>query len=122
MSKISFKSGEVIFRWIRATCIDCETKEEYEHYFASLVNFMQKETTHKSVGKKCVQATLSFIQLLQSKEDKFAGYLRKNIKRCFDAKTTSPLESNNRAIKHGSYKCSSNMHADKSIEREKTNF
>ena len=55
--------------------------------------------------------------MLQSKEDKFAGYLRKNIKRCFDAKTTSPVEGNNRVIKHGSYKCSSNMHADKSIER-----
>ena len=51
MYNIASYSGEVIFRWIRATCIDCETKEEYDQYFASLVKFMEKEATRETVGK-----------------------------------------------------------------------
>ena len=112
-----FFTGEVIFCWIRATCVDCETKEEYGYYFDSLTQFMNRETTQKAISQRCVSEVMSFIKTLQSKENKYAGYLRLNLKRCLDAKTTSPVESNNRAIKYGSHKCSSNMHADKCIER-----
>ena len=54
---------------------------------------------------------------LRTKESKLAGYLRIDIKRCMDAKTTSPAESQNSLIKSGPSKIASNMNIDKSINR-----
>jgi len=53
------------------------------------------------LGEDCINVVISLQENLRSKEAKLAGYMRTDIKNCMDACTTSPVEGNNRVIKHG---------------------
>ena len=69
------------------------------------------------MSNECINAIVALKTTLRNKESKFAGYQRRNIRNSLDAMTTSPVEGNNRVIKHGPFKVTSNMNLDKSTRR-----
>ena len=60
-----------------------------------------KEETQQVLSTNCLNALKKLKDNLASKEDKFAGYVQLTSKNCMDAMTTSPVESQNRVLKHG---------------------
>ena len=54
---------------------------------------------------------------LSSKEEKYAGYVRMSIKNCMNAMTTSPVEGQNKVLKHGPDYVNGNFHMDKSVSK-----
>ena len=92
-----------------------ETKEEYERSQSDLTKFIKRADTKEMIGEECVNAILDLQNTLRTKEFKLAGYRRKDIKCGMDACTTSPVESNNNAIKHGPSGINSKMNLNKSI-------
>ena len=69
------------------------------------------------LGEDCINAVISLQENLRSKESKLAGYMRTDIKSCMDACTTSPVDGNNRVIKHGPSFINSRMNLDKTMAR-----
>ena len=74
-------------------------------------------STFKALGSDCINGFLALKESLKSKESKLAGYVRHELTNCMDACTTSPVESNNNALKHGPSKITSTMNIDKSTVR-----
>ncbi|KAL7543722.1 hypothetical protein ACHAXR_013004 [Thalassiosira sp. AJA248-18] len=109
--------GTIIYQWLQSTCTDCESKEEYDRSNTELTRFLRKESTVDALGSECINAIVAFHENLKSKESKLAGYIRKEVMNCMDACTTSPVESNNNALKHGPSKISSNMNVDNATVR-----
>ena len=98
-------------------CTEVETKFEYDRSHKELLKFLKMDTTKNILSKKCIHAVKELQKNLQTKEAKLANYIRMEMKNCMDACTTSPVESNNHAIKHGAFKVTSNMNIDKVIQR-----
>ena len=69
------------------------------------------------MSDKCQKACLDLQEILRSKEDKLGNHLRHRIHNCMDALTTSPVESSNCALKHGSHAIHSNMNLDNTCTR-----
>jgi hypothetical protein len=109
--------GMVIFLWFLSQCNDCETKEEYDRSHKDLSKFLNRKATRSALSRDCILAIRSLQAKLKSKEFKLAGYLRMDIKDCLDAMTTSPVEGNNRVVKHGTSKISSTMNLDKAAKK-----
>ena len=105
--------GMILYLWFMSQCTDVETKFEYDRSQKELLKFLKMKTTRKVLGKKCIHAVKELQKNLQTKEAKLANYIRMGMKNCMDACTTSPVESNNNAIKHGAFKVTSNMNIDK---------
>ena len=107
----------VIFSWLLGQCTDCETKNEYDRSCQELSRFLTVKETNDILHDDCIHAIAELQDNLRSKESKLAGYWRKGIKNCKDTCTTSPVESNNRAVKHGPSGINSNMNLDKATSR-----
>ena len=73
--------------------------------------------TKKVLGTKCINAIIKVQMNLLSKEEKYDGYIRMSIKNCMDAMTTSPVEGQNRVIKHGPDHVNGSFHIDKSMSK-----
>ena len=111
------KLGKLIFTWLLSQSTDVESKEEYERSQADLTKFLKRSDTTEMIGEDCVNAVLDLQNTLRTKEYKLAGYRRNEIKCGMDACTTSPVESNNNAIKHGPSGINSKMNLSKSVTR-----
>ena len=98
-------------------CTDVRTKEEYDRSHKDLTTFLHREDTLEALGKDCVNAAIALQNNLKTKENKLAGYRRTHVKCCMDACTTSPAESNNNTIKHGSFPISSKLNLSNSVQR-----
>ena len=100
--------------WLQQQCTDVESKVEYDLSVSLLKDFLRLEETSRVLSKKCIKAVLGLLDKLQAKEYKLANYQRMDRKNCMDSCTTSPVESQNNAIKHGPNAVSSNMNMDRS--------
>lgn len=100
-----------------STSTQVEDKMEYDESMDDLEKFVTLPQITKVLSKECINAILDLAGSLRSKEHKLAGYLRQDIKDCLDACTTSPVESNNNAIKHGPNFVNSKMNLDKTVLR-----
>jgi len=109
--------GQLIFTWLLSQSTDCTTKEEYDRSHEELSQFLYLPEVVGVLGEDCINAVISLQENLRSKESKLAGYMRNDIKSCMDACTTSPVEGNNRVIKHGPSFINSRMNLDKTMAR-----
>ena len=114
---VNTKLGKLIFTWLLSQSTDVESKEEYDRSQADLTKFLNRSDTTEMIGEDCVNAVLDLQNTLRTKEYKLAGYRRNELKCGMDACTTSPVESNNNAIKHGPSGINSKMNLSKSVTR-----
>ena len=98
--------------WLLSQCTDCETKQEYDRSHTELTKFLQREHVQGALSQECIAAVTSLQDNLKTKEYKLAGYIRMDRMNCMDACTTSPVEGNNNAIKHGPSRLNSNLNID----------
>ena len=74
-----------------------------------------KESTKAVLSESCIHRIKLFAKHLRVKEIKLANYIRRYTYLSMDAMTTSPVEGNNNAIKHGPNRIHSNMHLSQSL-------
>ena len=110
-------SGNLIFQWLLSQCNDCKMKSEYDGSHCLLTHFLSISETKRVLVKKCINTIIKLKINLESKEEKYAGYVRMSVKNCMDAMTTSPLEGQNTVIKHGRDYVNGNFHLDKSMSK-----
>lgn len=99
-----------------AMCTEYETKYEFDMSLKLLSDFLIDERTTSILSKECIGAIKCFSESIVDKEAQLVNYVRRYITNCMDASTTSPVESMNKLI-HIDLRVSSNLHADKGIER-----
>jgi hypothetical protein len=114
--------GLLIYLWLMSQCTECETKFEYDRSQQELTKFLNLEKTILELGSECINAVINLKENLRSREFKLANYIRMEMRNCMDACTTSPVESNNNAIKHGSFAVHCNMNLDKATQRMLNGF
>ncbi len=104
--------GKCIFTWLSRQCSEVETKEEYDQSYNDLKIFLTNRRTCRDLSQSCRQAVLELQENLRSKEAKLGNHFRLFLRNCMDAMTTSPVESCNHSVKHGSFSVHSNMNLD----------
>jgi hypothetical protein len=79
-----------------------ETKEQYKKAHEIITNVMKDFFLNGTITEKLKDAVEAFQLKLYQKQQYIAYYVRKKIHNCYDAMTTSPVESINSHIKHRS--------------------
>lgn len=79
-------------------CNENETKAEFMMSHDLLIRFLKDEKVIDAVGKRCIDAVISFAEMILDKEKYLANYRRKYVTNCMDSLTTSPVESQNNVI------------------------
>ena len=110
-------AGNLIFVWLLSQSTDCESPSEYNRSHQELSKFLQLEETRSVLSDNCINAVVKLQDNLRSKEYKLAGYHRIYIPNCMDACTTSPVESNNNAVKHGPSRVNARRNLDETVNR-----
>ena len=95
----------------------CRTPAEYNRHHAKLSIFLKIPKTKKALGKECIDAIIKMKLSLRDKENKLAGYVRHGIKNNMGAMTTSPVEGQNRHIRHGKNMASVKHHTNSALPR-----
>ena len=96
---------------------DCRTPAEYNRYHAELSVFLKLPATRKALGKECTDAIFKMKLSLHDKENKLAGYVCHGIKNNMGAMTTSPVEGQNKHIRHGEDMASVEHHTNLALRR-----
>ena len=96
-------------------CSVYTSKEQYDRSHVILAEILEEQATINAIGTKAIEAIKSLQQKLKGKEQYLAYYIRKSIYMCLDAMMTSPVESMNEVIKHGTNAVDSNMNLSRSL-------
>ena len=93
--------GDLLFQWFMKMSTSCRNRSEYNRYHATLTMFLSLPTTRAALSKKCIDAVKSMKRDLRAREHKLAGYVRHGLKSHMLAMTTSPVEGQNKHLRHG---------------------
>ncbi len=104
--------GKCIFTWLSRQFSEVETKEKYDQLYCDLKAFLTNRRTCRDLSEVCCQAVVELQENLCSKEAKLGNHFCLFLRNCMDAMTTSPVESCNHSVKHGSFAVHSNMKLD----------
>ncbi len=89
-----------------------ETKDEYDQLYCDLKAFLTNWRTCRDLSELCCLAVVELQENLRSKEAKLGNHFHLILRNCMNAMTTSPVESCNYLVKHGSFSVHSNMNLD----------
>ena len=89
-----------IYLWLQQQCTQFEMAIEYRRSNNALTHFLGECETTRIVSTDCIKAFIELQAKLRTRESKLAGYLKMDQLNSIDAYTTSPAESNNKAITH----------------------
>lgn len=109
--------GNFIYTLFARQCNEHLTQEEYRKSFEILHRVLGMESTKAILSDSCIHRIRSFANTLRAKEYKLANYIRRFTYLSMDAMTTSPVEGNNNAIKHGQFRIHSNMNLSQSLPK-----
>ena len=113
--KFCFREGNFVYASFVRQCSVYTSKEQYDRSHVILSEILEEQATINAIGTKAVEAIKSLQEKIKGKEQYLAYYIRKGIYMCLDAMTTSPVESMNEVIKHGTNAVDSNMNLSRSL-------
>lgn len=108
-------TGNFFYTLFARQCNEHLTQEEYLKSFRILDYVLEESSTKAVLSEKCLHQIKSFANNIKLKESKLANYVRRFTYLCMDAMTTSPVEGNNNAIKHGPNRIHSRMHLNTAL-------
>ena len=109
--------GRTIYTWLQRQCSQVESEEEYKKSVSEFFDFLNDRATVRDLSEKCREMAVELQEIMKTKESKLANYKRMEIRNCMDAMTTSPVESCNSALKHGSHAVHSNMNLETTCKK-----
>ena len=104
------KSGDWVYMLFRYQACVYETKEHYIKSNAILTAVIKEGKEDGHINDVLKEAFEAFQVKMMCKQEYLAYYFRKYIPNCYDAMTTSPVESINCYIKHRSKGINSEQH------------
>ena len=111
------RAGVLLYRWLQQLTTYVETESEFVRSSQDLLHFLRRSSTRSELSVKCINAVKKMLRSIRASESKLSNHHRMQIRHSNEACTTSPVESQNSAIKGGVRKVHSNMNLDRSTRK-----